>query len=626
MLVVGGGAGADLAHWRALQPQRLVVCEPQPALADELLRKLRADAGETLVRGAIAAADGTLTLQLLNNPRESGVQPPTGLLAHQPRLQVQTTLAVPAQTLWQMAEALQLSADAPHLLVLDAPGQASAILQPSLAALQRFEWLVLRTGTEALYAGDAPCTDLLAMLQAAAYDLVADDPDTLPPHRELLLRRNPQRLQALQTQAALASASEALQQQQTDIAELAAVNAGLEATLADWAQTIERLEAHNETQAQQLAECQAEAAELTQAQQTHHELARQQQAQWALERLAQLESVAVRDAVVEKAAGDHEAQTKAARQAQAAAEDLAAERQSQLEALTQEAAALSQAHDEQTKLAGEQAAQIASLQEAKAVAEQSVAHRQEQINAMALELDELANAREQASQYQADVAALTESLQAHQDAAKLRQDQWAAERSALLESVAAGIAKADKAAAEQGAQIHAMTQELAALAKAREEQAQLAGDRAEQIAAIAQAKTAAESAAAERQAQFESSTRDKVEQIDAFNEQASVAAERIKQITSDLEFSQQATNFAVKTQALREADLRDLQSRYQIVLQEQQRQHDLLTKLAERLATANEYWHQLNITQTNDDRLEVATQSMASRAWLALKSAMPRLL
>jgi hypothetical protein len=513
VLVVGGGAGADLAHWRALQPQRLVVCEPQPALADELLRKLRAEAGETLVRGAVAPTEGPLTLQVLNNPRESGVQPPTGLLAHQPRLQVQATLAVPAQTLWQMAEALQLSADAPHLLVLDAPGQASAILQPSLAALQRFEWLVLRTGTEPLYAGDAPCTDLLAMLQAAAYDWVADDPDTLPPHRELLLRRNPQRLQALQTQAALAQAREALQQQQTDTAELAAVNAGLEATLAEWAQTIERLEAHSQTQAQQLAECQAEAAELTQAQQTHHELTRQQQAQWGLERLAQQQALDQRSAEAEIAAADHQAEINAAHQAKATAENLTAERQSQLETLPQELAAMRRAHDEQ------------------------------------------------ATQYQAEVAALTQSLQEHQEAAQLQQDQWAAERLGHLELVAARIAEADKPAVEHSAQVHAMTQELAELAQARNEQTQLASDRAEQIAAINEAKSAAETAAAERQAQVDALVQEKA--------QLTATQETLSKDKADFSLQLQTKAKVIEEQAVllkaAERENRDLAARQQLM-------------------------------------------------------------
>ena len=513
VLVVGGGAGADLAHWRALQPQRLVVCEPQPALADELQRKLRADAGETLVRGAVAPTEGPLTLQLLNNPRESGVQPPTGLLAHQPRLHVQTTQAVPAQTLWQMAEALQLSADAPHLLVLDAPGQASAILQPSLAALQRFEWLVLRTGTEPLYAGDATCTDLLAMLHAAAYDWVADDPDTLPPHRVLLLRRNPQRLQALQTQAALAQAREALQQQQTEMAELAAVNAGLEATLADWAPAIERLAKVADALAQRDALA-VERNQLAEARNT--EVAAKAEAITQQDRLRQQRSKLIADydelaRARDQSAADHQAEIHAARQAQTAAEGLAAERQAQLETLTQDSAALSQVHAERAKLAGEQAAQIATLQETKAAAEQCAAQRQEQIDAMAHELAELANAREQAIQYQAELAALTQSLQAHQELAQQQQDQWAAESLAQLESAAARSAGADIAAAEHSAQIHAVTQELAELAKALDVQTQLAGQRTAQIEAIAQAKTASETAASECHAQIETLAHEKAQ-------------------------------------------------------------------------------------------------------------------
>jgi biotin carboxyl carrier protein len=61
-LVLGGGAGTDLPHWRALQPQRLVVWEPQPELVDALQRKLHARAGETVVCAAVAPADtGRLT-------------------------------------------------------------------------------------------------------------------------------------------------------------------------------------------------------------------------------------------------------------------------------------------------------------------------------------------------------------------------------------------------------------------------------------------------------------------------------------------------------------------------------------------------------------------------------------
>jgi hypothetical protein len=103
---------------------------------------------------------------------------------------------VPAQALAQAVAPLQLTDDAPHLLVLDAPGQAGAILQAGVPALQRFEWLVLRVGAEALYEGDVPCDAVADLLQRAGFDLLADDADALPPHREQLWRRNLPRVQA----------------------------------------------------------------------------------------------------------------------------------------------------------------------------------------------------------------------------------------------------------------------------------------------------------------------------------------------------------------------------------------------------------------------------------------------
>ena len=73
LLVIGGGTGAELPLWRAMQPKELVIYEPQKAAADELQRKLRPEAGETLIRSAIATNAGSATLQLLNNARESVV-------------------------------------------------------------------------------------------------------------------------------------------------------------------------------------------------------------------------------------------------------------------------------------------------------------------------------------------------------------------------------------------------------------------------------------------------------------------------------------------------------------------------------------------------------------------------
>jgi hypothetical protein len=52
---------------------------------------------------------------------------------------------------------------------------------------------------------------------------------------------------------------------------------------------------------------------------------------------------------------------------------------------------------------------------------------------------------------------------------------------------------------------------------------------------------------------------------------------------------------------LREADLKDLQGRYQGVLVQQKSQQELLTKLAQRLTVANQYFHELSNAQRRSD-------------------------
>jgi hypothetical protein len=90
----------------------------------------------------------------------------------------------------------------------------------------------------------------------------------------------------------------------------------------------------------------------------------------------------------------------------------------------------------------------------------------------------------------------------------------------------------------------------------------------------------------------------KIEHLTIERDQQAINALELKQLVDqqanayaalecELSSARQACSISLKIQALREADLRDLQVRYQDVLQKLDKQHQLLTKLAERLNIAS---------------------------------------
>jgi hypothetical protein len=93
--------------------------------------------------------------------------------------------------------------------------------------------------------------------------------------------------------------------------------------------------------------------------------------------------------------------------------------------------------------------------------------------------------------------------------------------------------------------------------------------------------------------------------------QAKHAAEREAKLKHELAEARQTASLSVKLQLLREADLRDLQSRYQAVKEQQQQQHELLTKLAQRLSVATQYFEQLSIEQGHDGLVEHNDRTVA---------------
>jgi hypothetical protein len=206
VLVVGAGSGADLAGWRALGARRLLLLEPQTALSAALAARLRPGAGESLMQAALVTDQApTARLHVLNNPRESGLGQPSGLLEYFPNLRLRHIQEVPAVRLAQILGAVGAdhewldAAPADHtvgwpqgaVLVVEAPGVAARLVRDNPAMLLRFEWLLLRLGEQALFEEDEDAATLARVLRQVGFDEVEDSPDAIPPFVERLFRRQP---------------------------------------------------------------------------------------------------------------------------------------------------------------------------------------------------------------------------------------------------------------------------------------------------------------------------------------------------------------------------------------------------------------------------------------------------
>ncbi len=263
------------------------------------------------------------------------------------------------------------------------------------------------------------------------------------------------------------------------------------------------------------------------------------------------------------------------------------------QALEQEKSALVAQQDKQAKLAEDRQAQIEHLSQAKTQEEEE--HE--------LLLHQLFQAQEEFENQNLKCQALEQ-----ENSALLRQKneqaKLAADRQAQIEQLTQAKAAVE---AERGREIESLKQaqtklevEKSALAGQKDEQAKLAADRQAQIEQLTQAKAAVE---AERGREIESLKQLHAAQLEkeksAFAKRQEEAEKLMARLQNELHESRQAASISLKLQMLREADLKDLQIRYQASRSKEEQQHQLLTKLGERLSTASAYFHQITKDETS---------------------------
>ncbi|MFM8767610.1 MAG: hypothetical protein ACKOD9_07530, partial [Rubrivivax sp.] len=258
VLVVGAGGCSEWGALRRLQARRLVLVEPQPRLAEDLARLVRSEPRAQVWPLALVPQGEQATLHLLTMARESGTSAPAALSLHYPRITLLQPLVVPARPMAGALRELALDADERHLLVLDTPGQALALVQAAEPGqLQAFDTLIIRLGAEPLYESDASAQALIEQLQALGFDAIQEDAEALYPHTAWRFERNLQQVQLLQLQALARDTQAQLLQAQERLAVQAEALAQAQSNLDHQHTVIQALQDQEEAHRQQLVAVQA---------------------------------------------------------------------------------------------------------------------------------------------------------------------------------------------------------------------------------------------------------------------------------------------------------------------------------------------------------------------------------
>ncbi len=213
---------------------------------------------------------------------------------------------------------------------------------------------------------------------------------------------------------------------------------------------------------------------------------------------------------------DLAAQLNHAQQSKSQLEQQLAERQSQIDNLTQ-------SRDEQAQLANTRATQIEALNQAKASAEKLAAERQTQVQQISQERDEhakqLGESKTQLAQIQQAKAQLDQQLKERQSQiesltqSRDEQAQLASTRATQIEALNQAKANAEKLAAERQTQVQQISQE-------RDEHAKQLGESKTQLTQTQQAKAQLDQQLKERQSQIENLTKSRDEQVQKVQQHA----------------------------------------------------------------------------------------------------------
>ena len=414
--IIGAGDGSQLTHWRELSSEQLHLAEAHPAHAKTLQQHTQGQPQEHLYPGAITAdTQETATLHLLTLPKFSSLNAPSGLSQQLPNISVQGTETVPAQPITAWLTQTELDPNATHTLVINAPGQAHALLNATPnALLHAFTWIMVNTADEALYENDVDSATLETALTQRGYARVAED-DATYPTVERLYQRQPSVIERLtltaerdalakQLEEARANAKSETEKLAKELEEARVIarrettkqSQALEAAQRQLAERDQQLEKARNTAKQHEEACataKSEAEKLAKELEEARVIARRETAKQSQALEAAQKQLAERDQQLEKARNT-------AKQHEEACATAKSEATKQSQALKDTEAALATAKSEAEKLAKE-------LEESRVIAKSEATKQSQALEAAQKQLAERGQQLEEAKQ---QIETLTQQL------------------------------------------------------------------------------------------------------------------------------------------------------------------------------------------------------------------------
>ena len=234
ILYIGAGSGVDLSDYAALNARQFLFVEGDPDAA-ELLAQSLAGKSSCQVLSALVTPNGARTrFYRYNLPVLNGTLPLGGLRALYPRLKVMEELELSSKSLSTVLETIPLSGAGKRLLILDIPGQETAILESvSPEQLHAFDWILVRGCKTALQEAAQPLEATIARLGERGSESIATDEESDPQWPFVLLHFD-RRLADLyqecetRTQLLVAQATENRRQAERIVALEAQLKAGQE--------------------------------------------------------------------------------------------------------------------------------------------------------------------------------------------------------------------------------------------------------------------------------------------------------------------------------------------------------------------------------------------------------------